>query len=68
MYRFCKGDLNKFVLLLRKGGYPNGDMDNWGKSDETTLPPKEHFYSELNLEVLAMLIMSTPKKYTKYLK
>ena len=50
MYRFCKGDLNKFILLLRRGGYPNGDMDNWGKSDETTLPPKEHIYSELNLE------------------
>ena len=25
-------------------------MDNWGKSDETTLPPKESFYSNLNLE------------------
>ena len=25
-------------------------MDNWGKFDETTLPPKEAFYSNLNLE------------------
>ena len=25
-------------------------MDNWGKFDETTLPPKEDFYSNLNLE------------------
>ena len=25
-------------------------MDNWGKIDETTLPPKEAFYSNLNLE------------------
>ena len=25
-------------------------MDNWGKFDETTLPPKEAFYSDLNLE------------------
>ena len=22
VYQFCKGDLNKFVLLLRKGFYP----------------------------------------------
>ena len=25
-------------------------MDNWKKFDETTIPPKEAFYSELNLE------------------
>ena len=25
-------------------------MDNWGKFDETTVPPKEAFYSKLNLE------------------
>ena len=25
-------------------------MDSWEKSDETSLPPKESFYSELNLE------------------
>ena len=50
IYQFCNGDLNKFVLLLRKGVYPYEDMDNWEKFDETTLPPKEDFYSELNLE------------------
>ena len=36
--------------MLRKGVYPYEDMDNWEKFDETTLPPKEDFYSELNLE------------------
>ena len=25
-------------------------MDSWEKCDETTLPPKEAFYSNLNLE------------------
>ena len=49
-YQFCNGDLNKFVLLLRKGVYPNECMDSWEKCDETTLPPKEAFYSELTLE------------------
>ena len=48
--QFCNGDLNKFVLLLRKGVYPYEYMDSWGKFDETSLPPKEAFYSELNLE------------------
>ena len=43
IYQFCSSDLNKFILLLRKGSYPYEDMDNWGKFDETTLPPKETF-------------------------
>ena len=49
-YQFCNDDLNKFILLLRKGVYPNEYMDSWEKLDETTLPPKEAFYSELTLE------------------
>ena len=50
IYQFCNGNLNKFVLLLRKGVYPYEYMDSWEKFDETTLPPKESFYSNLNLE------------------
>ena len=50
IYQFCNGDLNKFALLLRKGVYPYEDMENWEKFDQTTLPPKEAFYSNLNLE------------------
>ena len=33
IYQFCNGDLNKFILLLRKGVYPYEDMDTWGKFD-----------------------------------
>ena len=29
VYRFCNGDLNKVILLLRKAFYPYEDMDNW---------------------------------------
>ena len=36
--------------MLRKSVYPYEDMDNWEKFYETTLPPKETFYSNLNLE------------------
>ena len=50
VYQFCNGDLNRFILLLRKGVYPYEDMDNWEKFDETLLPSKKDFYSELNLE------------------
>ena len=49
VYQFCNGDLNRFILLLRKGVYPYEDMDTWEKF-ETTLPPKKTFYINLNLE------------------
>ena len=41
IYQFFDGDVNKFILLLRKVVYPYEDMDNWEKFDKTTLPPKE---------------------------
>ena len=50
IYQFCNGNLNKFILLLRKGVYPYEYMDSWEKFDENTLPPKEPFYSNFNLE------------------
>ena len=50
VYQFCNNDLNKFILLLWKGVYPYEYKDSWEKFDETTLPPKEAFYSNLNLE------------------
>ena len=53
IYQFSNGDLIKFILLLRKGVYPYEDMDNWEKFDETTLPPNEAFYSNLNLESIS---------------
>ena len=49
-YQFCNKDLNKFILLLRKGVYPYEYMDSWERFNETELPPKESFYSKLNLE------------------
>ena len=49
-YCFCDNDLNKFVFLLRKGFYPYEYMDSWEKFNETLLPSKEDFYSNLNME------------------
>ena len=37
-------------MLLRKGVYPYEYMDSWERFNETSLPPKKSFYSELNLE------------------
>ena len=49
-YEFCNGNLNKFILLLRKGVYSYEYMDNWEKFDETSLPNQESFYNSLNME------------------
>ena len=43
IYQFCNRNLNKFVMLLRKGVFPYEYMDSWEKFDETTLPPKKIF-------------------------
>ena len=50
MHKFCNGDLNKFVLLLRKGVYPYEYMYSWQRFNEIYLPPKKDFYSKLTLE------------------
>ena len=50
IYAFCNGDLNKFILLLRKGVYPYEYMDNWEIFNEILLPNKEASYSNLNME------------------
>ena len=49
-YQLCNNNINKFLLLLRKGVYPYEYMDTWEKFDETKLPKNNDFYSELNLE------------------
>ena len=49
-YKFCNGDINKFILLLRKGVYPYEYMDSWERFDETSLPDKEAFHSNLNMK------------------
>ena len=37
-------------MLLRKSVYPYEYMDGWAKFIATTLPKKEEFYSNLNME------------------
>ena len=58
IHQFCNGYINKFVLLLRKGVNPYEYMDSWERFDETSLPDKKAFYSELYLKDI------TNKDYT----
>ena len=43
-------ETNKFILLLRKDVYPYEYKDSWERFNETSLPDKKAFYSQLYLE------------------
>ena len=62
LYKFCDGDINKFILLLRKSVYPYEYMDNIDRFDEALLPKK--IGSRLNMENITT---SMQKKYLKTL-
>ena len=49
-YKFCARDINKFILLLRKGIYPYEYINSWKRFDEILLDDIEGFYSNLNME------------------
>ena len=49
-YEFCDGEINTFILLLRKRVHPYEYMDSWKRFNETSLPDKEDNYSPLNME------------------
>ena len=49
-HRLCDGYLNKFFQMLRKGVYQYEYMDNWQRLNETSLPDKKEFNSNLAIE------------------
>ena len=52
-YQLSDNDINKLKFLLRKGVYPYEYMDSWKRFNESELPPKDKFYSTLNLEEIS---------------
>ena len=66
IYEFCNEDLNKFTLLLR-GVYLYEYMDSWQRFDETSLPDKEAFYSNLNMDDITDVDYRHGKKVFEYL-
>ena len=40
----------KFRLMISKGVYPYEYMDGWKKFEETSLPPKDAFYSRPSMK------------------
>ena len=67
IYEFCNGDLNKYILLLRKGAYPYEYMGSCERFNETSLPDKEAFYSSLNVEDITDVDHRHAKRVFKYL-
>ena len=61
-FKFSNNDVNKFILLLRKDVYPHKYLDDWEKFNETTLPEKEEFYSNLNMEDITDADYMHPKR------
>ena len=68
IYRFWERDINKFILLLRKGVYPCKYTDNWERLGEILLPDKEDFYSNLNMKGIRDANYTHEKKVEKDFK
>ena len=62
IYKFCNGDINKSILLVRKGIYPYEYMNSRERFNETSLPNKEDFYSCLNMENITHIDYRHAKK------
>ena len=50
VYKFCNKEINKFILLLRKGVYPYDHMDSGKSFNETSFSDQKDFHNILNME------------------
>ena len=66
-YKSFSGDINKFMLLLRKDIYSYEYMDAWNRFNEEKLPEKSYFYSSLSMEeVLEIDYRHANKVFNKF--
>ena len=65
-FKFSNNYINKFSLLLRKSVSPYEYTDDWEKFNKSTLPEKEKFYSNLNLEDITYADYMYVKRVCKY--
>ena len=65
-FKFSNNYINKFSLLVRKSVSPYEYMDDWEKFNKSTLPEKEKFYSNLNLEDITYADCMYAKRVCKY--
>ena len=52
-YQLSNGNIDKFILLHKKGIYPYEYMDDWNKLNETDIPSIANHYSNLNLKYIS---------------
>ena len=64
-HEFCDRDINKCILLWRKGIYAYEFVDSQEIFDETSLPGKKDFYSSLNMEGIIDIDDSHAKRVFK---
>ena len=50
-FEFEEYNENQYKLFIKKGIYSYEYMTDWDKFKETKLPPREAFYSKLNMRV-----------------
>ena len=68
IYKFSDRDNNNCMLLMRKGVYPYEYIDNQKKFNETSIPEKEDFYSQLNTEDITETDYVHVKQFVNILK
>ena len=49
LFEFDEYTSKQYELLVKKGIYPYEYVSSWNRFEETKLPPKEAFYSKLNM-------------------
>ena len=67
-YNLCRGNVKKFLLLLRKGAYPYQYMNNMSKFFEEELTTIDNFCSELNSSGISTKDYSHAKKVWQFFK